>query len=167
MNEDCDIEKAYVCMKPSLQTREQKLCPKNFMAYKGSCYYHGSIPGDYDHGEAECAKVGSRVVAIKERGTYQFIRAWASAYKFGDFYLGLNFTNNQTATDPPVVYSDGTSFDKSVNYAFDDQSNKFGNKECSYLKKGVAYKPRDSECDAPMHQVCQWNRKYQFSLTFF
>ena len=52
-----------------------------------------------------------------------------------------------------------------IYYAFDDQSDKFGNKECSYLKKGVAYKPRDSECDVPMHQVCQWNRKYQFSVT--
>jgi hypothetical protein len=148
-------------MHPNLRTREQKLCPAKFIAYKGACYYHGTVPGDYDHGEFQCAKVGARMIALKERATYQFIRAWASANRFGDFYLGLNFTLN--ATDPnmtTIAYSDGTPYNKSAQYAFDDQSVKFGNKECSYLKKGVAYKPRDTLCSVPRQQVCQWNRKW-------
>ena len=145
-------------MQPNLKIREQKLCPANFVAYKGSCYFHGPIPGDYDHCEEQCAKVGSRVITIKERATYQFIRAWASAYKFGNIYLGLNFTNNQT--DAHAMYSDGTPFNKTNDYAFDDQAEKFGNKDCAYLKRGVAFKPRESECGALMEQVCQWNSKY-------
>ena len=169
-NDDCDLEKPYICMQPNLKTREQKLCPTKFVAYKGSCYYHGSKAGDYDHGEEACGKVGAKVIAIKERATYQFIRAWAALNKFGDFYLGLNFTHNSiyyhhNETDPnvtAVIYSDGSSFDKSVNYAFDDQSEKFGNKECAYLKKGVAYKPRDTLCSVAMDQVCEWRREYSF-----
>ena len=157
MNENCDLKLPYICMRPGLKNRQQKLCPANFIAYKGSCYYHGSVPGDYHHCQEQCARVGARIVAIKERATYHFIRALAVAYKFGDFYLGLNFTVNRT--DAKVIYSDGTPFDKSTSYAFDDQSEKFGNKDCSYLKKGVAYKPRDADCQRAMHQVCQWKRK--------
>ena len=159
-------------MQPNLKTREQKICPAKFVAYKGTCFYHGSKAGDYDHGEEECAKVGAKVIAIKERATYQFIRAWASLNKFGDFYLGLNFTHNSVyyhhnETDPNVtttIYSDGSPFDKTINYAFDDQSEKFGNKECAYLKKGVAYKPRDTLCNLPKDQVCEWKREYAAGL---
>ena len=171
-NDDCDLEKPYICMQPNLKTREQKICPAKFVAYKGTCFYHGSKAGDYDHGEEECAKVGAKVIAIKERATYQFIRAWASLNKFGDFYLGLNFTHNSVyyhhnETDPNVtttIYSDGSPFDKTINYAFDDQSEKFGNKECAYLKKGVAYKPRDTLCNLPKDQVCEWKREYAAGL---
>ena len=163
VNEDCEQIKAYVCS----FIREQKICPRNHISYKGSCYVHGSNPGDYDHGELECAKLGGQMVAIKERATYQFIRAWAALNKFGNFYLGLNFTRNSVyyhinESDPNVtsiIYSDGTLFNKSTHYAFDDQSDKFGHKECAYLKKGVAYKPRDTTCNVHMDQVCQWKRK--------
>ena len=104
-------------MLPNLKTREQKLCPEKFTAYKGSCYYHGKeVPGDFDHNEHECAKVGSRLITIKERATYQFIRAWAIRNRMGDFYLGINFTYNpiyyhHNESDPNVtstLYVDGT-----------------------------------------------------------
>ena len=168
INGNCDLEKRYFCMLPNLQTQEQKLCPEKFTAYKGSCYYHGrEEPGDFDHNEHECAMLGSRLVTIKERATYQFIRAWAIRNRFGDFYLGLNFTYNpvyyhHNESDPNVtstLYSDGTLFDKSVNYAFDDQSDRFGFKECAFLKSGVYYKPRDTLCSEKMDQVCQWKSK--------
>ena len=167
MNEDCDLQMPYVCMQPNLKKQEQKLCPEEYTAYKGSCYYHGSKPGGYTHGAKECAKVGGQVIAIKDRATYQFIKALAKQNKFGDFYLGMNFSHNpkyhhHNEQDPNVtiaVYSDGMVFDKTTNFAFDDQSEKFGTTECAYLKKGVAYKPRNSPCDVAMDHVCQWKRK--------
>ena len=168
INGNCDLDKRYFCMLPNLKTQEQKLCPDKFTAYKGSCYYRGKeTPGDFDQNEQECAKLGSRLITIKERATYQFLRAWAIRNRFGDFYLGLNFTYNpvyyhHNESDPNVtstLYADGTPFDKSVHYAFDDQSERFGFKECAFLKSGVYYKPRDTLCSEKMDQVCQWKRK--------
>ena len=44
-----------------------------------------------------------------------------------------------------------------MNFAFDDDSEKFGAKECNYMKKGVQYKPRDADCSAEMAPICVWN----------
>ena len=146
-----------MCMTKSLKDPHLQPCPEHFIAYKSECFYHSPVKGDYDTGELNCAYRGSRIVAIKDRATYHFIRAWAMAYKFGDFYLGLNFTTNDTET--PIKYSDGTAFNKSIDFAFDDDSEKFGEKDCAYLKKGVSFKPRDSSCVEMMDQLCQWNSK--------
>ena len=78
--------------------------------------------------------------------------------KFGDVFLGFNFTTDDT--DAPVKYSDGTAFNKSMDFAFDEDSEKFGNKDCAYLKKGVSFKPRDCDCSQLMEQLCQWNSKF-------
>ena len=93
------------------------------------------------------------MVAIKDRAVYDFIRAWAIANKFGDFSLGLSFTTNNT--EIPATFQ---PFNKSIDYYFDDERDKFGHKECSYLKKGISYKPRDISCSELLEQVCQWNR---------
>ena len=71
--------------------------------------------------------------------------------------LGLNYTTG--ITDAPVQYSDGTAYNKTVHFAFDDDSEKFGSKECNYMKKGVQYKPRDTDCSAEMAPICVWNSK--------
>ena len=136
-------------------------CPDHFIAYKSQCFYHSSSKGDYDAGELNCAVRGSRMVAIKDRGTYQFIRAWSMKNKFGDVFLGFNFTTDDT--EAPVKYSDGTAFNKSMDFAFDEDSEKFGNKDCAYLKKGVSFKPRDCDCTQLMEQLCQWNSKFDSS----
>ena len=142
-------------MTKSLKEPHLQPCPDNFIAYKNECFFHSFIKGDYDTGEMNCAYRGSKMVAIKDRATYQFIKAWAKANKFGDFFLGLNFTTNDT--EAPVKYSDGTAFNKSIDFDFDDERDKFGNKDCAYLKKGVTYKPRDCACSDLLEQVCQWN----------
>ena len=144
-------------MTKSLVEAHQPLCPDGFVSYKQDCFLHISELANYDKAEVNCAFHGSRIVAIKERSTYQFLRSWAMASKFGNVFLGFNFTL-------PVRYSDGQVYNKSVDYSFDGDSAKFGNKECAYLKKGVKYKPRDCMCDEVMEQVCIWNSKYSSLL---
>ena len=113
---------------------------------------------NYDEAEMSCAFNGSRLLAIKDRATFEFIRAFAIANKIGDIFLGMNFTTG----DPnnPIVYSDGTPFSKDTSYAFDDEKEKFGTKNCTYLKKGISYKPRSTSCNVEMEHICQWNSKY-------
>ena len=75
-------------------------------------------------------------------------------------FIGLNYTTG--SEDAPVQYSDGTPFNKSVHFAFDDNSAKFGAKECNYMKKGVQFKPRDTDCGAQMAPICVWNSELEF-----
>ena len=146
-----------MCMTKSLEENHEDLCPKNFYRYKDNCYYHSIDKGDYNASEQICAKKASRVVTIKDRATFQYIRALAWDEKLGNFYLGLNFSTGDPSS--PIKYSDGTTYNKSSDYAFDDNAEKFGFKECSYLKGGVKYKPRDTECDVEMAPLCIWNSK--------
>ena len=74
----------------------------------------------------------------------------------GDFYLGLNWTTGDP--DKPVVMSDGTVYDKDTMYAFDEQEEKFGEKNCTYVRAGVKYQPRDLDCSRLLAVICQWRR---------
>ena len=88
INEDCEEKKYYMCMTESLDTTHDVLCPKSFIRYKTECYHHSMEKGDYNKSELLCAEKGSRIIPIKDRATYQFIRSWSIKQNFGDFYLG-------------------------------------------------------------------------------
>lgn len=157
VNADCEEKRSFMCMSEDLKNYHKSLCPKNFIRYKNECYYHSIEKGDYNKSELLCAEKASRVVTIKDRATFQFIRSWAKGQKIKDFFLGLNYTTGDTSA--PVKYSDGSAYDKDVDYAFDDNREKFGAKECTYLKSSIKHKPRDSECSAEKNPVCIWNSK--------
>ena len=57
------------------------------------------------------------------------------------------------------MYLDGKPFNKSISYAFDEQSSKFGQGPCVILKQGLVYLPRDVDCSLPAGVMCQWKRK--------
>ena len=57
----------------------------------------------------------------------------------------------------------GNIYNKSINYAFDEQAERFGKGAgCVTLKKGVKYLPRDTKCDVPMQIICKWKGKQLF-----
>ena len=87
-NENCEEKKFFLCMTKSLETHHEVLCPKSFIRYKTECYYHSWEKGDYNKSEVLCAEKGSRIIPIKDRATYQFIRSWSIKQNHGDFYLG-------------------------------------------------------------------------------
>ena len=157
VNADCDEKRNYICMTETLEANHEKLCPPYFTSYKGECYYHSMVKGDYNKSELLCAEKASIIAPIKDRATFHFLRSWSMKESFGDFYLGFNYTTGDPAA--PVKYSDGTAYNKSTDYAFDDNSEKFGDKECNYMKKGVQFKPRDSECSVNMAPICLWKSK--------
>ena len=142
---DCEEKRHYVCGAAPVNTPHPAVCPDGYVRYKQACYYRSQQRGDYNSSEKVCATHGGQVVLPPDRATFHFLRAWAAANKFGDFYLGLNFTTGDPAV--PVRRTDGAAYNKSVDFAFDDSKDKFGFKGCAYMKKGVKYKPRDSECE--------------------
>ena len=74
----------------------------NACRYKNDCYYHSYAKGDYNTTELLCAEKSSKVIMIKDRATYQFIRSWAIANGFHNFYLGYNYTTGDPATPVKV-----------------------------------------------------------------
>ena len=82
--------------------RHDMECPKSFVRYKNDCYYHSYAKGDYNTTELLCAEKSSKVIMIKDRATYQFIRSWAIANGFHNFYLGYNYTTGDPATPVKV-----------------------------------------------------------------
>ena len=145
-------------MTPALdQGNQDVLCPKDFVPYKGQCYGKNVVKKvDYDGAENACAYNGSRVVMIRDRGTFHFIRAMAMGKGIGNFYLGLNWTTGDP--DKPILMADGTVYNKSTMYSFDEEGEKFGHKNCTYFKKSIKFKPRDTECNELMDVMCHWNR---------
>ena len=158
LNIGCFEKLPYLCMTPALDQGPQDVpCPAGFLPYKGECYGRSEARDvDYDGAERACAVNGSRVVMVRDRGTFNFIRAFAAGKGVGQFYLGLNWTTGDPSN--PVIMSDGTPYNKTTMYAFDDQSVKFGNKNCTFVKGGVRYMPRDTKCDALLNVICHWNR---------
>ena len=155
INADCEEKRSFLCMTKNLNEPHESLCPSSFIYYKNQCYYHSFEKGDYNKSELLCAERASRIVTIKDRATFAFIRSWAKKNKFKDFYIGLNYTTGDPSN--PVLYSDGTPYNKAIDYAFDDDSEKFGQKECNYMKSSIKFKPRDTECSSLMSPVCIWN----------
>lgn len=106
----------------------------------------------YQEGRETCASLGAILLPIKERQTYRFVMAWATDHQIQDIYIGMNFSRSL----PTPLYSDGTTFTRGLSYEFDQEATKFGSKECVYLKKGIGYKPRSTDCGRSMNYFCLW-----------
>ena len=84
-------------MAQNYEEKQELECPKSFIRYKDDCYYHSWEKGDYNRTEFLCAEKSSKVITIKDRATYQFIRSWAIANGFYNFFLGFNYTTGDPA----------------------------------------------------------------------
>lgn len=157
--DSCKTKRSYICQLPANFVEEVRSCPFEFRLYKNKCIYAGFSSGSARFNMREamelCASRGSLVLPIKDEAMYNFVRIWAGNEKFGDLLLGMNFSNS--LSNP--LYTDGTSFIRDQSFQFGDDSDKFGDMDCVYLKKGVAFKPRNTDCSTPMNFLCQWNSK--------
>ena len=118
-----------------------KKCPPNFRLYKEMCILMRNENFIYEEAQQYCASKGSIVLPIKDRSTYQFIRRWAIKEKFGNFYVGMNYSKYL----PISMYSDRTIFKDGVSFDFDEDSNKIGsgnpiNKKAAITQ--IAHTPR-------------------------
>ena len=59
------------------------------------------------------------------------------------------------------LYSDSSPYVEGTSYNFEGDSVKFAGKECVYLKRGIGFKPRGTDCLDPMNYYCLWTRKYR------
>ena len=126
--------------------------------YKDKCLYAGSLSErvNFKDSQKRCAEKGAMVLPLKDRATFQFVRRWSMDNRFFDMFIGFNFS--QALSNP--IYSDKTVFDWSNSYDFDENSGKIGHKECLYLKNGVKYQPRSTECTVRMSYMCLWQSNY-------
>ena len=157
VNTICTEKRQYVCSTPSLDQPFVKPCPLGYISYKAKCYYSSPQMAAFTGAQALCAERGGQLLNLYEQASYQFIRAYASYYALPDLILGLNLSTNIKTT--PALYVDGSSFNRTINYAFDDQSMKFGQGPCVILKQGVVFWPRDTDCSIPSGVMCVWKRK--------
>ena len=158
INANCFLELPYICLTPARdQGNQEPPCPRDFVPYKGECFGRSERRElTYDEAEEACAFNGSIIFAPRDRASFHFVRAMGAGKGVGDFYLGFNWTTGDPAR--PVVMSDGTLYDKVTMYAFDEQEEKFGHKNCTYIRKGVKYMPRDGHCSLLLDVICQWRR---------
>ena len=160
MNTACKEKRHYVCSTPSLDQPSMRPCPLGYISYKTKCYYSSSQLTPFTEAQSLCAVRGGQLLNIYEQATYQFIRSYANFYDLPDLFLGLNFSTN--ITNIPALYVDGSVYNQSVHYSYDEQSVKFGQGPCVILKKGIVFLPRDTDCITPLGVLCVWKRKYIF-----
>jgi hypothetical protein len=158
VNTACTEVRHFVCSMPSLDQPFVKRCPLGYIAYKNKCYYSSPQQVAFDAGAQLCAARGGQLINLYDQASYQFIRAYANYLAFSDFFLGLNMSTN--ISSKPAMYVDGSSFNQSLNYAYDDQASKFGRGPCVILKQGVVFLPRDTDCVTPTGIMCLWRRKF-------
>ena len=164
--DSCKSKRRFICQQPANYVEEIRSCPFKFRLYKNKCIYDGFASGrtKYNMSEAmkQCAARGSIVLPIKNEAMYNFVRIWAVAEKLGDLFLGMNFSSSL----PNPIYTDRTSFIRNQSFQFGVDSDKFGDKDCAYLKKGVSFKPRSADCSTPMNFLCLWNSKCNLHVSF-
>ena len=151
----CDKKRHFVCSAPRTDLATPRACPAGYRRYKDKCLYVGAEKLQYKEAQESCASSGAIIMPVKDRATYQFVRSLAKLKKYEDMYIGMNFSQNLESP----LYSDGKVFNRSVDFQFDSEAEKFGTKECVYLKKGVSYKPRSTNCDESKQYICLWRSK--------
>ena len=156
----CDTKRHFICSVPRADLATPRPCPAGHRIYKDKCLYVGTEILEYKDARESCAYSGAIILPVKDRATYQFVRSLAKLKKYEDLYIGMNFSQK---LDSPL-YSDGKIFNRSLHFQFDSEADKFGGKECVYLKKGVSYKPRSTVCNEGKQFICLWRSKSHDSL---
>ena len=153
-NAKCDEMKSFICQVQASTKTILRKCPKDFILYKNKCFY--SIKGkskskfSYKKSQEECASRGSIVVPIKDKATFHFLKSWALKGKLESYFIGMNFSATSSK------YSDNSDFQWNINFDFEEEEGKFGEKECVFLKSGVRFQPRSISCNASLDYLCQW-----------
>ena len=150
ININCDEKRHFFCQLP-LHTKRD--CPIDFFFYKASCFYKSFSPAFLPGAKEQCANRGGLLLDIKNEALYQFIRLYAQAVRSLDLHLGFNLTKGADQ-----LYADGTSYNQSSSYDFGGENRQFGGMDCVYMKMGIGFKPRESDCSHSMDYFCLWTR---------
>ena len=177
---DCTFKRYYVCETKTLEHAPDYPCPKNFIPYKATCLMPSPQRKSYDSAKQYCATKGSIIAPIKEKGRFEFFKAWTPRAVRNDVWVGLRkkgviHSYDETLIPPlqkvindELTYSDGISFDLLVNYQMEA---KILRGECFALKSSENMELRDFKCNKEIGFVCEWikptcpetEQDYQFS----
>ena len=146
-------------------------CPSDYIPYKDLCLMPNPQRKTFDQAQVYCATRGGIILPVKDRGTFDFIKAWAPQSVRNDVYMGMrkkNVTRSyhkdgivingatkylvETITDE-LVYSDGEEFDINSDYKLEAPILRG---ECFALKSSEDMELRDYKCNREIGFICQW-----------
>ena len=176
---DCNLKHHYVCETKQLLEAPDYPCPKEYIPYKDKCLMPSPQRKTFDSARVFCATRGGIILPIKDKGTFEFIKAWGPQTVRNDVWMGLrqknvNRTYDKTTapyllekTTDELTYSDGETFDIDNDYKLEA---KILRGECFALKSSAEMELRDEKCSREIGFICQWvdvkcpnENKYEYS----
>ena len=164
---DCSLKHYYVCETQQLDQAPDYPCPRDYVPYKDECFMPNPQRKTYDSAQIYCATRGGIVLPIRDKGTFEFIKAWGPRAIRNDVWMGLrkkNYTRLYDAnSDPPLhqiitdelTYSDGQGFNIDNDYKLEA---KILRGECFSLKSSENMELRDYKCNREIGFICQWTK---------
>ena len=168
---DCNMKHYFVCETQPLSQPPDYPCPSNYVPYKDMCLMPNPQRKTYDSAQVFCATRGGIILPVKDKGTFEFIKAWAPQSVRNDVWMGIrkkNVTrtyhkdgtviNGATKylveqTTDELMYSDGDGFDINSDYKLEAPILRG---ECFALKSSDDMELRDYKCNREIGFICQW-----------
>ena len=162
---DCILTKYFVCETQQLNKAPDYPCPNEYIPYKDKCLMPSAQRKTYDSPQIFCASRGGVILPIRDKATFEFIKAWSPRSVRNDVWLGLrkkNYTRVYVeGASPPLqeiitdelTYSDGGSFDIDTDYTLETT---IFRGECFALKSSENMELRDQRCNREIGFICQW-----------
>ena len=131
---DCNLKFYYVCESQQLNEAPDNPCPNEYIAYKDKCLMPSPQRKTFDKATLFCATRGGIVLPIRDKGTFEFVRAWGPRAVRNDIWVGMRkkkFTRvHDNALTPPLqeaitddlTYSDGGLFIIDTDYQLEATS---------------------------------------------
>ena len=164
---DCILTKYFVCETQQLNEEPDYPCPNEYIPYKGECLMPNAQRKTYDSAQLFCASRGGVILPIRDKATFEFVKAWGPQTVRNDVWLGLrkkNYTRTYVdSASPPLqeiitdelTYSDGGPFDIDIDYKLEASILRG---ECFALKSSENMELRDYRCNREVGFICQWTK---------
>lgn len=160
----------FVCETPPVIGPTTYPCPKEFVYYRGRCYFANRDTHSYSEAKKSCAFKGSIVAPIKGKGLLHFFKAWAGQAIGGSVWIGIEMDKKQgilNVTDPAkprislnvtegLHFTTGEPFEDSYLAQLEVTRLK-GN--CFGLEAAVDYEVRGMDCGSKIGSICKWTSK--------
>ena len=168
---DCNLKHYFVCETKQLNHPPDYPCPSDYIPYKDMCLMPNPQRKTFDSAQVYCATRGGIILPVKDKGTFEFIKAWAPQSVRNDVWMGIR-KQNVTRTyhkngivingatkylveqfSDELMYSDGKDFDINSDYKLEAPILRG---ECFALKSSDDMELRDYKCNREIGFICQW-----------
>ena len=145
---NCEDKYYFFCSTP---VNQDPVCPQDHFSFKGECIYASNISATIQDSKHKCAQRGGILLPVKTKGMYEFIQRLSINRQFPDFHIGLNLTSGK--------FTDKSEYSHAV-FDYNGEHSKIGDFPCTFIKKGIGYRPRGENCGRSLHYYCLWKGNY-------